>query len=616
MTRVSLNSTSDITTIPSPATGLLVYNTNTATDVTPGFYYWDGSRWVRLLNAQSEDWKLVGNAGTNPAVNFLGTTDAQPLVFRTNNTEKMRISTDGNVGIGTAAPQFRLHLENDGMIYARGALNIGAVIPPGAKGTAFIWNPRKGAIRAGFCSGNQWDDGNVGVASVAFGYDNSAPESYSVVAGGVRNVNNGYVSTIGGGWENRILSGSFGVIAGGYRDTIDGHYSVVGGGRYNRSTGPYATVAGGEYNKALALTATIGGGTHNVIATAGNRYWSTIAGGGYNYIYGFGPCFIGGGGGNRIEGGWVGTIAGGAENIIVGNYCTIGGGHRNRISQGDNHPFSVICGGDSNLIIGGHSSVICGGRKNTITDAGSNTGGYNAILGGVNNEARGWMSTVLGGYNNFANGYYIWTFGSGMKTTSLSAKSVLFGYNNGTATVPADHDFLIAPVGETMQLAVNMHSPWYAFQLPNNTTNTIGRARANAWTTYSDKRVKSHITTISNASEKILQMNPVYYFHHNSDFQEGKLNIHSEGKYMYGFLAQELAKVLPEAVDKPENESKELWGVNYDLIIPVLVKALQEQIQEIENLKNMNRQLHSEVETLKAQVENLKKTSPKRITSQ
>ncbi len=610
MTRVSLNSTSDITTIPSPATGLLVYNTNTATDVTPGFYYWDGSRWVRLLNAQSEDWKLVGNAGTNPAVNFLGTTDAQPLVFRTNNTEKMRISTDGNVGIGTAAPQFRLHLENDGMIYARGALNIGAVIPPGAKGTAFIWNPRKGAIRAGFCSGNQWDDSNVGLASVALGYDNSVPALYGVVAGGVRNVNNGYAGIIAGGWENRIVGGTsgghFGVIGGGYKDTVNALYCVVVGGRNNRAGTPgepYGFVGGGSDNKALALYATIGGGTHNIIATAVNHYWATIAGGGYNFINGLGPCFIGGGGGNRIEGGWIGTIAGGAENIIGGNtnYCTIGGGLHNKISQGGNHPFSVICGGDSNLIIGGHSSVICGGRKNTITEAGSNTGGYNAILGGVNNEARGWMSTVLGGYNNFANGYYIWTFGSGMKTTSLSAKSVLFGYNNGTATVPADHDFLIAPVGETMQLAVNMHSPWYAFQLPNNTTNTIGRARANAWTTYSDKRVKSHITTISNASEKILQMNPVYYFHHNSDFQEGKLNIHSEGKYMYGFLAQELAKVLPEAVDKPENENKELWGVNYDLIIPVLVKALQEQIQEIEKLRNANIELRSEIENLKTQ---------------
>jgi trimeric autotransporter adhesin len=30
-------------------------------------------------------WSLTGNAGTNPAVNFIGTTDAQPLVFKTNN---------------------------------------------------------------------------------------------------------------------------------------------------------------------------------------------------------------------------------------------------------------------------------------------------------------------------------------------------------------------------------------------------------------------------------------------------------------------------------------------------------------------------------------------------
>ena len=30
-------------------------------------------------------WSLTGNAGTNPAVNFIGTTDAQPLIFKTNN---------------------------------------------------------------------------------------------------------------------------------------------------------------------------------------------------------------------------------------------------------------------------------------------------------------------------------------------------------------------------------------------------------------------------------------------------------------------------------------------------------------------------------------------------
>ena len=53
-------------------------------------------------------WELTGNSGTNPATNFLGTTDNQPLAIRTNGTERMRFSTDGNVGIGTSTPEARL----------------------------------------------------------------------------------------------------------------------------------------------------------------------------------------------------------------------------------------------------------------------------------------------------------------------------------------------------------------------------------------------------------------------------------------------------------------------------------------------------------------------------
>lgn len=38
-------------------TSLLVYNTNTVNDVTPGFYYWDGvnSKWVRLVSSNSSN---------------------------------------------------------------------------------------------------------------------------------------------------------------------------------------------------------------------------------------------------------------------------------------------------------------------------------------------------------------------------------------------------------------------------------------------------------------------------------------------------------------------------------------------------------------------------------
>jgi hypothetical protein len=61
----------------------------------------------------STAWSLTGNSSTTPATNFLGTTDAQPLAFITNNIERMRINTSGFLGVGTNNPLGRLHLSND-----------------------------------------------------------------------------------------------------------------------------------------------------------------------------------------------------------------------------------------------------------------------------------------------------------------------------------------------------------------------------------------------------------------------------------------------------------------------------------------------------------------------
>ncbi|PSL29766.1 T9SS type A sorting domain-containing protein [Chitinophaga ginsengisoli] len=58
-------------------------------------------------------WLLTGNAGTNPASNFLGTLDTARLVFRTNNTEKATILSNGNVGIGVSQAAKLLHVHNN-----------------------------------------------------------------------------------------------------------------------------------------------------------------------------------------------------------------------------------------------------------------------------------------------------------------------------------------------------------------------------------------------------------------------------------------------------------------------------------------------------------------------
>jgi hypothetical protein len=55
-------------------------------------------------------WSLTGNAGTNPTTNFIGTTDTQDWVIKTNNSERIRIKSDGNVGIGTNNPISQLQI--------------------------------------------------------------------------------------------------------------------------------------------------------------------------------------------------------------------------------------------------------------------------------------------------------------------------------------------------------------------------------------------------------------------------------------------------------------------------------------------------------------------------
>jgi hypothetical protein len=108
--RFALSSIIVAAPVVAPAVSLIVYNTATAgvapNNVLPGFYFWDGSKWVAFAGSGGNDWALLGNAGTVAGTNFLGTTDAQHLDFRTNNTARMRImnSTYPTVGIGTTFP--------------------------------------------------------------------------------------------------------------------------------------------------------------------------------------------------------------------------------------------------------------------------------------------------------------------------------------------------------------------------------------------------------------------------------------------------------------------------------------------------------------------------------
>jgi hypothetical protein len=95
--------------IASPATGLLIYQTDSLSPTNPAtFWYYTGTMWVPIIS-MAQGWGLQGNSGTNPTNNFIGTTDAQDFVVRTNNTERFRVYSGGDMAIisGTTANELR-----------------------------------------------------------------------------------------------------------------------------------------------------------------------------------------------------------------------------------------------------------------------------------------------------------------------------------------------------------------------------------------------------------------------------------------------------------------------------------------------------------------------------
>jgi len=88
---------------------------------------------ITVLGVNGQSWSLTGNSGTSPNTNYIGTRDNQPLIFRTNKTERMRITKIGYVGIATSAPQALLSadasasgaLVNTGAIFGHGQYGIG-----------------------------------------------------------------------------------------------------------------------------------------------------------------------------------------------------------------------------------------------------------------------------------------------------------------------------------------------------------------------------------------------------------------------------------------------------------------------------------------------------------
>ncbi|WP_343686212.1 tail fiber domain-containing protein [Chryseobacterium gleum] len=118
----------------------------------------------------------------------------------------------------------------------------------------------------------------------------------------------------------------------------------------------------------------------------------------------------------------------------------------------------------------------------------------------------------------------------------------------------------------------------------------------------SDMRLKTQVKEIGYGLSTIMALQPKQYeLSANNQIKNGKPAVDPGQKTQHkiGFLAQDLYKVVPEAVYKPKDDTKEAWAVDYASLVPALTKAIQEQQAEIELQKAKIKKLETEMEAIK-----------------
>lgn len=103
----------------------------------------------------------------------------------------------------------------------------------------------------------------------------------------------------------------------------------------------------------------------------------------------------------------------------------------------------------------------------------------------------------------------------------------------------------------------------------------------------SDKRLKTSIHDLNYGLKEIIQLRPVTFMWKDKPEKGVKL----------GLIAQEVQPILKEVVNIGDDEEETL-GIHYSDFIPVLIKGIQEQQKQIEDLKNENRELKQKMEEI------------------
>lgn len=273
------------------------------------------------------------------------------------------------------------------------------------------------------------------------------------------------------------------------------------------------------------------------------------------------------------------NITGQAVNNVLTGYRNIGIG--SEAGKG-------LTASDGNIAIGsstlssfdrpysGSYNVAIGENAGSISNYDFQYDGSESVFIGYGSgpRTRNAEGVAIGNFAQIGDQY---TVSVGGDSSAEALKSIALGAN---ARVIATADYSIA-IGSNVVV-----SDPNTMQLgsPDSTTGitTIINVGADmtmrSYITPSDRRLKTDIKPIENSLDYLNKLNPVSYR------KKGSLNSSDYKNTEYGFIAQEVQVVLPEMVieiDKKEG----LLGLDYNGLIALLAKAIQEQQQQITELQ-------------------------------
>jgi len=292
----------------------------------------------------------------------------------------------------------------------------------------------------------------------------------------------------------------------------------------------------------------------------------------------------------------------GASNVINSFYGPLTMSANNFVSQlylsqaqGADYYYS----GNRRLNLNGNGDITAYGATGNIINA---TGGP-LYLNGNNGLTQFWVGN--NGLHYYNGGNWLNIDGNGDIYMNRPETSPVNGGNKVVAT--AGHLDLSGynPLIPSQPTQIYLGSEGMKYRYAGNTPMYIdggGNIYAASYNIASDMRLKTHIGEIGYGLNTIMALQPKQYeISDNIDIKNGKPAVDPglKTQHKIGFLAQDLYKLIPEAVHKPKDDSKEIWTVDYTVLVPALTKAIQEQQSQIEQQTIKIKKLELEMQTIK-----------------